>query len=239
MKDKLIYIADMYNDALQLLKQNLESYNFDVKVFDNGDKLVINCIKLKPDFVIMDINLHGIDGLEVCRKLRQECNTRDIPIIFLTEKKDEFDVLLGLEVGADDYMVKPFSIRELHSRIKAIWRRTRFNRAKELDNIKLNNLIFDIQGRTVSNGNISIKFPQKEFELLMFMIINKGKVLNRNYIIKQIWGSDRYNDSRTLDVHIRYLRKKLDVLDNKHLYIESIRKSGYRFIDKKVDDKVG
>jgi len=239
MKDRLIYIADMDKDAMQFLKQNLESYSFDVRIFDNGKKLVMDCIKIKPDFVIMEVRLHGIDGLEACRKLRQECNTRDIPILFLTDKRDEFDVVLGLEVGADDYMVKPFSMRELQSRIKAIWRRTQLIRAKEIDTIKLNDLNFDVQGRTVYNGNISIKFPKKEFELLMFMIMNKGKVLSRDYILDQIWGSDQHNDSRTLDVHIRYIRRKLDALNSRHYYIESIRKSGYRFIDKRIDKKVG
>jgi DNA-binding response OmpR family regulator len=239
MQDRLIYIADMDFDAMQILKKDLEDCSFNVRLFDNGESLVLECFKLKPDFLIMDIRLHGIDGLEVCRKLRHDRNTRDVPILFLSDKRDEFDVVLGLEVGADDYMVKPFSIRELQSRIKAVWRRSRNIRRIESDVIKLNNLNFDVQGRTVYNENLSIKFPKKEFELLMFLLKNKGQILSRSCISEHIWGSDWHNDSRTLDVHIRYIRRKLYQLDNRHTYIESIRKLGYRFIDKVFIKNVG
>lgn len=238
MNDRLIYIADTDMNIKQFLKQSLEECNFDVRSFDNGEKLVWECNKTKPDFIITDVKLHGIDGLEVCRKLRQESQTRDVPILFLTDKNEEFDVVLGLEVGADDYMTKPFSIRELQSRIKAVLRRTQLVRPKETDELKLSNLKFDVQGRTVYNGEISIKFPMKEFELLKFLILNTGKVLSREYLLEQIWGSNYYNGTRTVDVHIRNIRRKLDELDNDHSYIECVRRAGYRLNDKKINTLV-
>ncbi len=238
MNDRLIYIADMDINTKQFLKQNLEACSYDVRTFDNGEKLVWECSKTKPDFIIMDIRLHGIDGLEVCRKLRQESQTRNVPILFLTDKIEEFDVVLGLEVGADDYMAKPFSIRELQSRIKAVLRRAQLTRPKEAEEIKLNSLKFDIQGRTVYNGETSVKFPMKEFELLKFLVLNTGKVLSREYLLEQIWGSNYYNGTRTVDVHIRNIRRKLDELDNEHSYIECIRRAGYRLNDKKASKLV-
>lgn len=240
MEDRIIYIADMDVAVKQLLKQSFEACNYRIKLFDNGEKLVWECNRARPDFVIMDVKLHGIDGFEVCRKLRQEANTSDLPILFLTEKNDEFDIVLGLELGADDYMVKPFSIRELQSRIKALFRRTQMLRTKsDFDKLKLNNLEFDVQGRTINNGNISIKFSLKEFELLMFMISNSGVVLSRDYLLERIWGANFYNGTRTVDVHIRNIRKKLDELDCTHSYIESIRRSGYRFNENMLNGKVG
>lgn len=239
MNDRIIYIADMDMNVKQYLKQNLEASCYKTKTFDNGEKLVWEINKLKPDLLIMDISLHGIDGLEVCRRLRQEHNTREIPILFLTDKKEEFDIVLGLEVGADDYMIKPFSVRELQSRIKALIRRTKLSQKSRSDDIKLNDLKFDVQGRTIYRGEVKIKFPKKEFELLMFMISNMGKILSREYLLEKIWGSDSFEGTRTVDVHIRYIRRKLCELDNEYCYIECVRKEGYRFINKKLSRKVG
>lgn len=171
--------------------------------------------------------------------MRQEPVTRDIPILFLTDKVDEFDIVLGLEVGADDYMLKPFSIRELLSRIKALLRRTQLVRSYNPKEVKLNDLKFDIPGRTVYKGNTEIKFPKKEFELLMLMVSNMGTVLSREFLLEKIWGAEIFNGTRTVDVHIRYIRRKLDQLDGEHSYIECVRKEGYRLTNKKQNRKVG
>lgn len=238
MIDKLIYIADMDINVKEYVKKHLEANGYRTGFFDNGEKLTLECNVVKPDFIILDIKLQGIDGLEVCRILRQGSYTRDIPILFLTDKKEDFDVALGLEIGADDYMTKPFSVRELQSRIKAVLRRTQRIIPNETDIMELNNLKIDLQGRIVYKGNISIKFPMKEFELLTLLVLNMGKVLSREYLLEQIWGADYYSGSRTMDVHIRYIRRKLEDLDSEHSYIESIRRVGYRFNDKKLNKMV-
>lgn len=242
MSDKLIYIADMDNEGMQLIKHHLESCNYRVKVFDNGEKLAWECNYLAPDLIIMDIKLHEIDGLEVCRRLRQEELTRLIPILILSDRKEEFDVVLGLEIGADDYMIKPCSIRELQSRIKAITRRVKsefHSCPADTDILRINNLTLDIQGRSVYNGSKSIRFALKEFELLKLMAMNMNKVLTRKFILEKIWDSDYYSGTRTVDVHIRNIRRKLYELDNEHSYIECVRRSGYRFNDKRMNIKVG
>ncbi len=178
--------------------------------------------------------LPGMDGLEVCRQLRQNSKSSGIPIILLTAKSEEFDKVLGLELGADDYITKPFSVRELVARVKALFRRINISVSPETDIIKQGAITIDCNRREVYKEDKLIDMPLKEFELLKLLILNKGKVLSREVLLEKVWGFDYYGETRTVDVHIRYLRQKIEDDDSNPLYIETVRGIGYKFSDRGV-----
>lgn len=232
MSKELIYAVEDEIHIQQLIKYNLESSGYRVLTFESGEALLNECKDSIPDLFILDIMLPGIDGLEVCRQLRQNVRTRNIPIIMLTAKTEEFDKVLGLELGADDYISKPFSVRELIARVKAIFRRANVSTAVESEIIKFGDITIDASRREVYKGDKLIEMPLKEFELLKLLISNKGKVLSRDLLLEKIWGFDYYGETRTVDVHIRYLRQKIEEDDGNPVYIETIRGIGYKFNDK-------
>lgn len=179
--------------------------------------------------------LPGLDGFEVCRILRQETNT---PVLMLTARDDEIDRVVGLEVGADDYLAKPFSMRELIARVKALLRRVRLireevdSKAQESEQPKqltFGNLVIDITRREVRIDDKVVPFKPKEYELLTFMGQHKGQVLTRELILERVWGWDFVGDSRTVDVHVRWLREKIEVSPEKPQRIITVRGAGYRF----------
>jgi len=176
--------------------------------------------------------LPGIDGLEVCRQLRQDIRTKNVPIIILTAKNEEFDKVLGLELGADDYITKPFSVRELIARVKALFRRLSSSADKNSELLMHGDITIDCTRREVYKDGELLEMPLKEFELLKLLILNKGKVLSRELLLEKIWGFDYYGETRTVDVHIRYLRQKIENDDSNPVFIETIRGIGYRFNDK-------
>jgi len=233
MAKELIFAAEDETHIGQLIKYNLESAGFRAKVFENGESLLDECQSTLPDMFILDIMLPGIDGLEICRRLKQNARTKNIPIIMLTAKGEEFDRVLGLELGADDYIVKPFSVRELAARVRAVLRRTKSpeeNAAAET--IKCGELVVDCLRREVyKNGNL-IETTLKEFELLKLLMQNKGRVLTREQLLEKIWGFDYYGETRTIDVHIRYLRQKIGDEGGSPPYIETVRGIGYKFNDR-------
>ncbi|MFZ5987074.1 MAG: response regulator [Bacillota bacterium] len=232
MSKKLIFAVEDEVHIQQLIKYNLESSGYKTMVFDNGESLLKETRNTVPDLFILDIMLPGIDGLEVCRQLRENPATKSTPIIMLTAKSEEFDKVLGLELGADDYIAKPFSIRELVARVKALFRRISSTSAQENELIKHGDITIDCSRREVYKKGQLLEMPLKEFELLKLLVQNKGKVLSRELLLEKIWGFDYYGETRTVDVHIRYLRQKIEDDDSNPIYIETIRGIGYKFSDR-------
>ena len=232
MSKELIYAVDDEVHIQQLIQYNLEASGFKVTVFDNAEKLLEAVGSTPPALFLLDIMLPGMDGLELCRRLRSDNRTKNIPIIMLTAKSEEFDKVLGLELGADDYLAKPFSVRELTARVKALLRRTSAAAPEETDILRHGDIEIDAARHEVFKKGKLIEMPLKEFELLKLLLQNKGRVLTRELLLDKIWGYDYYGETRTVDVHIRYLRQKIEDDDNKPVYIETIRGIGYRFSDK-------
>jgi len=193
----------------------------------------------QPEVIVLDVMLPGLDGIEVCRILRQEMS---VPILMLTARADEVDKVVGLEVGADDYLTKPFSMRELIARVKALLRRVRLIReevtaqADQSDEfsrtgqvLAFDDLTIDLRRREIIRGEELLPMKPKEFELLVFLARNRGMVLSRDLILERVWGWDYVGDSRTVDVHVRWLREKIE-LDPAHpVRIVTVRGIGYRF----------
>lgn len=232
MSKKLIFAVEDEIHIQQLIKYNLEASGYKIMVFDTGESLLKESKNTVPDLFILDIMLPGIDGLEVCRQLRENTATKNTPIIMLTAKSEEFDKVLGLELGADDYIAKPFSIRELVARVKALFRRITSTSTQENELIKHGDITIDCSRREVYKRGQLLEMPLKEFELLRILVQNKGKVLSRELLLERIWGFDYYGETRTVDVHIRYLRQKIEDDDSNPIYIETIRGVGYKFSDK-------
>ena len=232
MSKELIYAVEDEVHIQQLIKFNLEASGYKVLCFENGERLLEEVKSTIPDLFLLDLMLPGIDGLEICRQLRADPRTRTIPIIMLTAKSEEFDKVLGLELGADDYLTKPFSIRELAARVKALLRRASSTAPAEVDTIKHRDISIDLARHEVYKNGKTLEMPLKEFELLKILLLNKGKVLSRELLLDKIWGFDYLGETRTVDVHIRYIRQKIEDDDSKPVYIETVRGIGYRFNDK-------
>lgn len=227
MDNKIIIIEDEQN-IFELIKFNLENNGFKVIGVNDGAKAVETILAEKPTLILLDIMLPNKDGITICREIRENPEINKLPIIILTAKETEFDKVLGLEIGADDYITKPFSVKELLARIKAVSRRA--TSKKDNDNIirfgeiELHQDAFKV----LKNGEL-ISLTLKEYELLLLLVKNKGKVLNRNYLLDAIWGYDYIGETRTVDVHIRHIRQKIEEDDTNPRYIETVRGVGYRF----------
>ena len=234
MAKELVFVLEDEENIQKLIKYNLEEAGYFVATYSDGESLLKDLKETVPDLFILDIMLPGIDGLDVCKRLREIPKTKNIPIIMLTAKSEEFDKVLGLEIGSDDYITKPFSVREMNARIKALFRRSRFSSANENDIIIQDKITLDCSRREVYKNKKLIKMPLKEFELLRLLMINKGNVLSRDILLEKIWGFDYIGETRTVDVHVRYLRQKIEDDSNKPKYIETVRGIGYKFNDKPV-----
>lgn len=234
MAEKILIVEDE-RALLETLEYNLRHQGYDVKTSQNGKDALDAARSEKPDLIILDIMLPGLDGFEVCRILRQEMNT---PILMLTARDDEIDRVVGLEVGADDYLTKPFSMRELMARIKALLRRVRLIREEVSQSaidqpvqlvFTFDNLFIDTTRHEVKvNGQI-VSMKPKEYELLLFLTRHPGQVFSREQILEKVWGWDFFGDSRTVDVHIRWLREKIELVPEKPTRIVTVRGAGYLF----------
>ncbi|MBM3244759.1 MAG: response regulator transcription factor [Candidatus Omnitrophica bacterium] len=226
MKQKIL-IVDDEKDIVKMLDYNLKKEGFRAVSCHDGEDALDLAAREHPDLIILDLMLPGIDGLEVCKTLKKETKTSKIPIIMLTAKTQEADKIVGLELGADDYITKPFSPRELIARVKAVLRR-----GKEKDALpeilKIGDLEIDFSKITVKVNNKPVELTAKEFELLRTLIKAKGRVLSRDYLLDSIWGFDHAMEiqTRTVDVHIRTLRKKLKKESRR---IITVKNYGYRF----------
>ena len=216
---------DSFSDALSYL---LGREGFEVAVAATGPAAITEFDKGGADLVLLDLMLPGLSGIEVCRQLRTRSN---VPIIMLTAKDSEVDKVVGLELGADDYVTKPYSSRELVARIRAVLRR-RGDEAAVTDGIlAVGPVRMDVERHKVSINGTDAAFPLKEFELLEFLIRNSGRVLTRTQLIDRVWGSDYFGDTKTLDVHIKRLRAKIEKDPANPVLIQTVRGLGYKFED--------
>jgi DNA-binding response OmpR family regulator len=234
MTEIILVVED--EPALQdTLSYNLKKDGFIVEAVGDGQSAVESARRLKPDLIILDIMLPELDGLEVARIIRNEMNT---PILMLTARDDEIDRVVGLEVGADDYLTKPFSMRELMARVKAQLRRTRLLKdelgkqtasATPHSKLTFENLVINLTRREVTLYDDPIKLKPKEYDLLEFFGEHKGQMLSREFILERVWGWDFIGDSRTVDVHVRWLRQKIEEDASNPTRIITVRGGGYRF----------
>lgn len=235
MNQRVLVIEDEIN-IQELIKYNLEKNGYKVTAADNGIDGLNEALANVPDLILLDLMLPGLDGLEVCKRLRMEKQTKKVPILMLTAKSEELDKVLGLELGADDYITKPFSIKELIARIRAAMRRISDAGAAEplgeesSKILKVKNIEIDIEKYEVRVKGKKASLTLKEFELLKMLVENRGKVLTRDFLLDRIWGYDYIGETRTVDVHIRHVRQKLNDNEGSDRMIETIRGVGYRFI---------
>lgn len=223
-----ILVVDDEPFIVELVKFNLESAGYEVITASDGHEALKLIEKDHPALIILDIMLPGIDGMEICRALRFKRETRDIPVILLTAKTGEIDKVLGLEMGADDYITKPFSPRELVARVRAVLRRTD-KKARSEELIKAGPVVIDVDRHEVFVDGEKKDFTPKEFELLKLLASNPGKVFSREYLLENVWGYDYLGDTRTVDVHIRHLRQKIEKNSEDPKYIKTVRGVGYKF----------
>jgi two-component system alkaline phosphatase synthesis response regulator PhoP len=226
MAVKILVVDDEYN-IVELVKYNLKSNGYEVKEAYDGKEAIEMALSEKFDLIILDLMLPKIDGIEVCKTIKE--NNPNIKVIMLTAKSSESDKVLGLNIGADDYITKPFSIKELLARVNAVLRRSNEN-TKTLDRgiISIGNLEINLERHEVWKDGELVDLTLKEFELLRILAENKGKVLSRNTLLDMVWGYDFYGETRTVDVHVRNLRKKIEEDDRNPQYIETVRGVGYR-----------
>ncbi len=232
MKKKILVVDDE-KDIVDILKYNLERENeFEVLTASNG-KEALDLAATNPDVILLDIMMPELNGFEVCKQLKGNPATSKIPVIFLTAKENEIDEILGLEIGADDYITKPISPRKVLARLKSVMRRSQNERPVQIsfgENIKFKNLEIDTASHSVKIKDREIFFPKKEFQLLHFLMSNRGKVYSREILLNRIWGENIYVVDRTVDVHVAKVREKLGEYAE---YIETIKGLGYRFKDAK------
>ncbi len=232
MKKKILVVDDE-KDIVDILKYNLERENeFEVITASNG-KEALDAAQSLPDLILLDIMMPELNGFEVCKRLKNDKLTSGIPVIFLTAKENEIDEILGLEIGADDYINKPISPRKVLARIKSVIRRfsKEIEKSQKLEeNVRFRNLEIDSSSHSVKINEKEIFFPKKEFQLLHFLISNRGRVYSREILLNQLWGENIYVVDRTVDVHVAKVREKLGEYSD---YIETIKGLGYRFRDNK------
>lgn len=224
---KILVVEDeaSFSEALSYV---LGKEGFEVVVADTGDGAVATFDKVGADLVLLDLMLPGLSGTEVCKQLRARSN---VPIIMLTAKDTEVDKVVGLELGADDYVTKPYSKAELIARIKAVLRR-QGEVVETADAILTAGPVqIDVERHQVKINNTSVSLPLKEFELLEYLIRNSGRVLTRAQLIDRVWGSDYFGDTKTLDVHVKRLRAKIEKDPANPVFIQTIRGLGYKFED--------
>ncbi len=220
----LILIAEDEPAQMELLRYNMESADFRTVVATDGASALALVEEEMPDLVILDWMLPELSGIEVCRRIRSRAETRSLPVIMLTARGEESDRVRGLETGADDYLVKPFSQAELIARIRALLRRAR--PALNGEQLSYGGIVMDVASHRVSRDNISLQLGPTEFRMLRFLLERPGRVYSREQLLDQVWGRDVYVESRTVDVHIRRLRMALEV-DGAPDIIRTVRGAGY------------
>ena len=226
-----ILLVDDEDSIQKLLAYPLEREGYRVLQARDGEEALERFASERVDLVVLDIMLPKLDGLEVCKRLRAES---EVPIIMLTARDDELDKVLGLELGADDYITKPFSIREFRSRVRALLRRAAVSRQVDEDGelISAEGLTIDLARRVVEIGGDRVQLTYVEFELLRILASNPGRVYSRRMLLEALWGGADYREPRTIDVHVRHLREKLERDPADPEYILTVRGVGYRFRDR-------
>jgi phosphate regulon transcriptional regulator PhoB len=228
-----ILIVDDEKDIVDLVAYNLEKEGYNtLKAYDGETAMQLARMRM-PQLVILDLMLPGIQGLEVCKRLRRDPSTAAIPIIMLTAKGDELDKVIGLEVGADDYVTKPFSVKELLARVKAVLRRAEGRKETDLPEVLVyRELRIDLKSYEVTIDGKRVELSPTEFKLLTFLARNPGRVFSRDQILDRVWGDESYVEPRTVDVHIRRLRAQIEGGEGSPNYIVTVRGAGYKFMDR-------
>lgn len=234
---KVILTVDDEEHILELISYNLERNGYEVLKALTGEEALEILDQHQVDLVLLDRMLPGIDGIEVLKQIRGDKNKKDLPVILLTAKSEEFDKVVGLEIGADDYICKPFGIHELVARIKAVLRRTgdgsftaEEDGEEDKDRICIDNLVINYTTRVVTVDGREVDLSLKEFELLYLLASNRNRVYSRDTLLEKIWGYDYMGETRTIDVHIRNLRKKIEQDPDHPEHVKTVRGVGYKFV---------
>lgn len=210
------------------LSYNLRKNGFNVVSASDGLEGLQTARRDKPDVIVLDLMLPKMDGLEVCRRIRAES---DVPILMLTAKTEEFDKVVGLEMGADDYLTKPFGMRELMARVRALLRRSGAREGTEAaSHMSIGAIELDVRGRSAQRDGENVPLKPKEFDLIFFLAKNAGQVFTREQLLEQVWGYDFFGGSRTVDVHVRWLREKLEAVPSNPRHLLTVRGVGYKFV---------
>jgi two-component system, OmpR family, response regulator RegX3 len=225
-----ILIVEDEDSLAESIRYNLEREGFAVRVADDGAAALEAFRADPPELVILDLMLPQVSGLDVCRAIRSEST---VPMIVVTAKDSEADKVTGLELGADDYVTKPFSMRELVSRVRANLRRVRMvEPSSEVEQpLRGGPVELDVDRHEARVDGKSVSFPPKEFELLETFLRRKGRLLTRHFLIDEVWGSDYFGDTKTLDVHVKRIRKKIEEDPHRPVHLQTVRGLGYKFVD--------
>lgn len=226
MTNGKILVVDDDRNICELLRLYIEKEGYDIEIANDGREALAKFKEVQPDLIMLDIMLPILDGLQVCREIRK---TSQVPIIMLTAKGEVFDKVLGLELGADDYVVKPFEAKEIIARIKAVLRRTGADKSvEEIKLVKYDKLSINLTNYELKVNGVQIDTPPKELELIYHLASNPNRVFTRDQLLDEVWGFDYYGDSRTVDVHVKRLREKLEGVSDKWA-LKTVWGVGYKF----------
>ena len=230
---KLIYCVEDDSGIRELITLALSTADFEVLGFEDANSFYANLSKKKPDLILLDLMLPKVDGMTILRELKKQSSYEDIPVIILTARSMELDKVKGLESGADDFITKPFGVLELLARVKSVLRRSGKKTDDNVNNvIEYNGLVLDYQKRTLSYKGNMVALTFKEFELLHYLMMNNGIVLSRDKILQEIWGYDYEGETRTVDMHVKTIRQKLDAAGCPS-FILTVRSAGYKLEESK------
>ena len=225
MANSKIMVVDDDSNICELLRLYLEKEGYDTILAENGTQALEKFDREKPDLILLDIMMPQLDGWQVCREIRKKSQ---VPIIMLTAKGEVFDKVLGLELGADDYIVKPFETKEVVARIKAVLRRTGQNQGEAVKEVKYDKLSINLTNYELKVNGVQVDTPPKEMELIYHLASNPNRVFTRDQLLDEVWGFDYYGDSRTVDVHVKRLREKLEGVSDKWA-LKTVWGVGYKF----------
>ena len=228
----LIYVVDDEANIRRLASLALEEQGMEVRNYENGEQLLEALDKSIPDCILLDWMMPGLDGIQLLHRIRNNEKFKNIPLIMLTAKSEEMDVVMALELGADDYISKPFGIKELPARVRAVLRRqSRSTEDTQDRKLSASGITIDPKRHSVVKNGENIDLTAREFDLLYVLMESPGRVFTRDTLLNQVWDTEYFGDTRTVDVHIRYLRQKIEDDDANPAYIKTIRGVGYSFAD--------
>jgi two-component system phosphate regulon response regulator PhoB len=226
---KQIAIVEDEAELAALIEYNLTRSGFQSRIFGGEDGTLAALESFRPDLIVLDVMLPGYDGFELCRRIRAGGDLARVPVLFLTARSDEVDRVLGLEIGGDDYITKPFSPRELVARIKAHLRRTETDTTPETASVVVGPFRLDQAARRVYQNEKEVELTSTEFKLLEFFVTHPGHAFSREQLLRQVWGEQHFVTPRTVDVHVRRLREQIEVKADEPVFLATVRGFGYRF----------
>ena len=233
--NKIILVVDDEKDIVELVAYNLEREGYQIAKAYDGHQALRYIRENQPDLVILDLMLPGISGLEICRLIRKKPETEGLPIIMLTAKSDSVDKIMGLEIGADDYLTKPFNVRELLARVRAVLRRWEIRaELEDVDKISFKGLAIDFRTYEVTVEGKKVDLGPTELKLLRFFIMHPGRVYTRDQLLDHVWGNESFVEPRTVDVHVSRLRAAIEQDKENPEYILTVRGIGYKFAEKDI-----